>query len=127
MTSFHKYYYNDLITQSMFMTSQGYIGIGPNSLRDGDAIFLIPGGNTPYILRHIDDALRMRCLQIRKLLERKPGKVEVEVLCKEWQDTKQKIGERDGWVLVGDAYVEGIMDGEVAEEMEERVQRYGIV
>jgi hypothetical protein len=55
-----RHYTEDLQMQSIFITKQGYIGIGPNGLQAGDCVFLIADGNAPHILTHIDDVLRRR-------------------------------------------------------------------
>jgi hypothetical protein len=120
----------DWSTQSMFITNEGYMGIGPNVLRDGDAVFLIQGGNMPYIFAHVDEVLRRRASQIRKRLDDKHARIsedETSTLRAELEDVEHRIGGKDGWQLVGETYVEGVMKGEVAGQMDERAQRYSFV
>jgi hypothetical protein len=61
--------------QALFMTKNGYMGIGSKDTRVGDEVWILHGGRVPFILRNMP-----------KL---------------------------DARILVGDAYVHGIMDGEM--------------
>jgi hypothetical protein len=38
----------------LFVTEGGYLGIGPWTLREGDAVSIIPGSYVPYLLRSGD-------------------------------------------------------------------------
>jgi hypothetical protein len=58
-----------------FLTSRGYVGLGPEHLLEGDVICVLYGGTVPFMLR-----------------------------------PKEK--EMGGYYVVGEAYVDGIMDGE---------------
>jgi hypothetical protein len=58
--------------------SMGYVGMGPGHARPGDAVVLLPGAETPYVIRSRPDS----------------GLNHYEV--------------------VGEAYCDGIMDGEAA-------------
>ncbi|KAH7083096.1 heterokaryon incompatibility protein-domain-containing protein [Paraphoma chrysanthemicola] len=123
-------------TQSFFVTANGYMGIGPNWLRDGDAIFLIADSNCPYVFAHMDEVFRRRSNDIRKELSRisntwivgadasRRKKAQLE---QELRDVEAKIGCQDAWQVVGEAYVEGVMNGEIAIEVEGRGKRYGVV
>lgn len=68
----------------LFVTSQGYIGLGPYSARVGDNVAIFLGGSTPFVMK---------------------------------QDTSQttKTGQ---WLLRGDCYVHGWMDGELVRNEE---------
>ncbi len=59
-----------------FLTSRGYVGLGPEHLSEGDVTCVLHGGTVPFILR--------------------PRRVE----------------QGGGYYVVGEAYVDGIMDGE---------------
>ncbi|KAF2033958.1 hypothetical protein EK21DRAFT_108375 [Setomelanomma holmii] len=117
--------------QGLFVTKEGYMGIGPNWLQAGDGVFLIPGGSTPYIFAHIDQVLQRQADRIRQRLSKMPpsksSRAKKKELETELQEIEAKIGQKDGWQLVGEAYVEGVMHGEVASEIEEHAQRYSIV
>jgi Heterokaryon incompatibility protein (HET) len=64
--------------KKVFRTANGYVGTANISLRDGDQVCILFGGNVPYILRP----------------------------------------ENDHYLLIGEAYVHGVMDGEVIQEYE---------
>jgi hypothetical protein len=64
---------NIVVGQQFFLTQEGYMGLG--NPRPGDKVFVLLGGDVPFLLRPRSNA--------------------------------------GGFLLVGDAYVHGIMDGEV--------------
>ncbi len=39
----------------IFVTAQGYVGLGPQALRVGDSVYVLCGGYTPFILRPKED------------------------------------------------------------------------
>lgn len=57
----------------LFTTANGYIGLAPHGTREGDLVFVILGGEVPFVLRPYDD----------------------------------------GYEFIGEAYVQGVMNGEV--------------
>jgi hypothetical protein len=83
-----KHYCEDLNMQRIFVTKQGYIGIGPNGLQDGDSVFFIANGNAPYILAHIDDVLRRRAREIRNKIESRAVPVAESKMCKDLVDVE---------------------------------------
>ena len=40
-----------------FVTKKGYMGMGPQNLKEGDAVVVLFGGQVPYVLRQADDDL----------------------------------------------------------------------
>ena len=62
------------IKRAFFVTEKGYMGLGPSSMEEGDLVYVLSGGQVPFILRPT-------------------------VLA-------------EGFSLVGESYVHGIMDGE---------------
>lgn len=46
-----------------FLTSRGFIGIGTSDTRVGDSVFVLFGGNTPFVLRGFEDVDRGGCYQ----------------------------------------------------------------
>jgi hypothetical protein len=58
-----------------FLTSKGYVGVGPVAMEHGDIVVMLLGARIPYVLRARDEV---------------------------------------GWSLVGEAYCDGVMDGELA-------------
>lgn len=69
-----------------FLTEKGYMGLGPKSMRKGDVVFILRGGQVPFLLRPAG------------------------------RENVHRVGEVDTHVLVGDCYVHGIMDGEAVPE-----------
>lgn len=61
----------------LFVTTTGFVGLAPHSVRGGDLVYIILGANIPFVLRP------------------RPNNVDFE--------------------LVGEAYVQGIMQGEAIE------------
>ena len=61
------------------VSAQGYYVLGPDTMQEGDAVVVLYGGRTPFLLRRRDEE------------------------------------EGDGWVLVGECYMHGIMAGEALE------------
>ncbi|KAF2811546.1 uncharacterized protein BDZ99DRAFT_277151 [Mytilinidion resinicola] len=59
-----------------FITENGYVGVGPNGLKEGDEAVVVLGAAVPYVLR------------------------------------TESTGRR---ILIGDAYIHGVMDGELLE------------
>jgi hypothetical protein len=82
-------FYDMVVNQAFFITEQGYIGIGPPTTLPGDEVWVLFGGNVPFILRA-------------------------------WEGKDTSLS-ADGIVrkFVGDAYVHGIMDGEVVRNSQE--------
>ncbi|KAI1430736.1 heterokaryon incompatibility protein-domain-containing protein [Xylaria sp. CBS 124048] len=70
-----------------FVTDTGYVGLGPDSARVGDAVVVIPGGSVPHILRP-------------------GGKSETA----DFGDGNEGA---EMWSYVGEAYCDGVMDGEL--------------
>ncbi|CAH0003221.1 unnamed protein product [Clonostachys byssicola] len=75
--------------RTLFTTSNGYLGLGPSYMAPGDAVYVISGGCTPFILR-----------------ERPSG------IAPSGNDTPDAKLE---YSLIGEAYVHGLMYGEVME------------
>ncbi|KAI9148970.1 Heterokaryon incompatibility protein [Paramyrothecium foliicola] len=67
----------------MFITRRGYLGLGPANTLEGDRIFLLHGGRTPFLLRKGTENLNATVHR-----------------------------SEDSYHFVGDCYVHGIMDGE---------------
>jgi hypothetical protein len=68
-----------------FISATGYVGLCPSETQKEDTIFVPWGGHVPYIIRP------------------KRGKLQ----------TRQAVSEEQQWTLVGEAYVHGIMHGEL--------------
>jgi hypothetical protein len=72
------------IGRKLFLTDTGYLGLGPSHMEEDDEIIVIPGGSVPYILRPQDSSAFSN------------GARALET-----------------WSYVGEAYCDGIMDGEL--------------
>ncbi|KAI1375136.1 HET-domain-containing protein [Hypoxylon crocopeplum] len=72
----------------MFLTDSGAVGIGPAKTRRGDQVHVLPGSNFPYILRPKAAPL----IGANGLIV-------------------------DSYIVVGDCYLHGIMDGEAMRDM----------
>lgn len=72
----------------MFITSKGYIGLGPEHTRQGDEVALLLGGTTPFMLRNSTAA---------------DGDLTLP----------EPISSEQQYQLLGDCYVHGCMDGEL--------------
>lgn len=46
-----------VVNQAFLITECGYIGIGPPNTRAGDEVWVLFGGNTPFVLRKKDEKL----------------------------------------------------------------------
>jgi hypothetical protein len=72
-----------------FITKHGSIGLGPRSMEEGDEVWVVCGGKMPLVLR-------------RTKLETPSG---------------SNADPQPHYTLVGDCYVDGIMDGEAASNL----------
>jgi hypothetical protein len=117
----------DLRLQSIFITKQGYMGIGPAGLQIGDCVFLIADGKAPYIFTHIDNVLQRRAAQIRLEIGIQVDAASEVDLRKDLVEVEARIGKQDGYQLVGEAYIEGVMNGEVADQLKDRTKRYSFL
>jgi hypothetical protein len=122
-----RHYMEDLRLQSIFITKQGYMGIGPAGLQIGDCVFLIADGKAPYIFTHIDNVLQRRAAQIRLEIGIQVDAASEVDLRKDLVEVGARIGKQDGYQLVGEAYIEGVMNGEVADQLKDRTKRYSFL
>lgn len=52
---FHEAFLSACRGRRFFVTKNGYMGMGPQTLREGDHVVIIFGGQVPYILRRFDE------------------------------------------------------------------------
>ena len=76
------------VERNIFTTEEGYLGNGPKGMQAGDEVWILNGGRIPMILR-----LSKASKAISEL----------------------KLEAAPFYTLVGDCYVDGIMDGEAAD------------
>jgi hypothetical protein len=69
---------------AFFITSKGYIGMGPPHTKSGDQVWILYGGRVPFVLRKAPE--------------------------------NSALSETQKFTLVGDAYVHGIMDGQMVQD-----------
>ena len=67
-----------------------YIGLGPSTMQKGDIICILFGGRVPFVLRSRSGPVR------------------------------ESFNTGDGFTLVGECYVHGLMDGQTTQEAEEK-------
>jgi hypothetical protein len=95
----------------LFVSEAGLIGMGPADTEVGDEIFVLHGGNTPFILRLSEvDNFDLSSEDVEQLGEMDDSQNQAELL-----STENKEKERQHY-LIGYAYVHGIMDGSGVEE-----------
>ena len=75
------------IGRKLFLTDTGRIGLGPNHVKPGDEIVVIPGSTVPHVLRPWGSP-------------KSP-------------DDKPRDHSAPQWSYVGEAYCDGVMDGEL--------------
>jgi hypothetical protein len=81
---------------TLFITKEGYLGLGPHNMQIGDEIHIVAGGNCPLVLRKASHG----------------------------QSTQSA---NPTYTLVGDCYLHGVMDGEAAENFEDRATTIDII
>jgi hypothetical protein len=89
--------------RKFFITSKGYMGIGPGSLTKGDGVYLFMGSRVPLILRR---AAKTSLCHNEK----------VEILVSTGHETEKEtrcFSNHRTFELLGDAYVHGIMDYQI--------------
>ncbi|KAH6617540.1 heterokaryon incompatibility protein-domain-containing protein [Chaetomium tenue] len=87
--SFYQESMRYMIGKRPFLTSEGYLGMGPEDVKEGDMVVVLCGGRIPFILRPTESELELP-----------EGK------------TKKLFG------FVGEAYCDSAMDGEVVGKRE---------
>ncbi|KAI1495885.1 heterokaryon incompatibility protein-domain-containing protein [Biscogniauxia marginata] len=104
---------SEMKLRDIFVTTEGHLASGPTWLRPDDVLMIVKGGYVPYIFTPIDEYLERQVRKKQKTIAN--GKTNVKTRRKleaEVQDIEKQIGKSDGWVLVGEAYVAGVMNGE---------------
>lgn len=82
----------------LFLTVNGFLGIGPDTVQEGDLVTVLSGGDVPFLLRpiaHTDysDVSALECLSTDAPLIQ-------------------------GYLLVGECFVEGLMQGEAVQALD---------
>lgn len=104
--SFYNAFLAASASRKFFGTETGFIGVGPVNVQKGDKVFIILGSRVPLILRPIGSVSSVCNREpVRDLLSDFQAPLSSERIC-----AKSHF---DIHALVGDAYVHGVMDGEI--------------
>lgn len=114
--------------QRLFTTDTGYIGQTMTGVKSGDEVVLVHGASVPYIFRRVEDAIRTEIEVLRSDMEGSaPSSPKIQRRQKMIGDLEGQLGTRNGWVVVGEAYIEGVMNGEAVGECIKRGERFSLV
>ncbi|KAJ9609429.1 hypothetical protein H2200_005756 [Cladophialophora chaetospira] len=94
-------------SRRLFLTANGYIGLGPDVVREGDTVSILGGGDTPFLLRRSSD----------ENVGEPPRKRLTSFLTSSKQSQESEEPGTDHYRLVGECYVEGMMKGEAVQCM----------
>ncbi|KAI1291424.1 heterokaryon incompatibility protein-domain-containing protein [Xylaria venustula] len=85
--------------------SRMFIGLGPNSMQAGDEIWVLRGSEWPFVLRprYLEQDRGSRVTEKSHRVRKRAW----------WQIPLLKCAVVDAYELIGEAYVHGIMDGEL--------------
>ncbi|KAF2636477.1 hypothetical protein P280DRAFT_473023 [Massarina eburnea CBS 473.64] len=89
-TAFFRSFDMSVPNSTFFITSMGYLGLGPVDLRENDHVYIFQGGKVPFVVRPVADNNR----------------------------EAQNV-ESSKFHLIDDAYVHGIMSGEIVAKKED--------
>ncbi|KAK8063260.1 hypothetical protein PG996_007912 [Apiospora saccharicola] len=104
--------------RSIFATQQGRLTLAPCWAAERDVIMLVKGAVVPYVFTPIDEHLgRLVAIKHKDLADvegdsTSEGVAKKEKLQQELLKHQAAIGQRDAYVLVGEAYIDGFMYGE---------------
>ncbi|KAF4985023.1 hypothetical protein FDECE_16885 [Fusarium decemcellulare] len=98
----------------IFVTEGGRIGVGPRGTTEGDQVTVLAGSKVPLLLRQCGN-VSCGASKVEQLLPSLGEKTTSEMVCD---------ATHEAYMVVGDAYVYGVMDGEV--EMQEDGQLQSI-
>ncbi|KAL9079714.1 MAG: hypothetical protein Q9157_001440, partial [Trypethelium eluteriae] len=90
-------------SRRFFITTTGFIGIGPADIQEGDVLYIVPGSRVPLILRPYEFRSKKCSLQPIQNLYSESGHAYASAQqCASYHEST--------YPLVGDAYVHGIMN-----------------
>ncbi|KAH7014503.1 heterokaryon incompatibility protein-domain-containing protein [Microdochium trichocladiopsis] len=125
--TFEEAYIDALSWRRICLTRQGYVLLAPLWADEGDSIMLLPGVSVPFIFTREAADLQREEARIKERLTHvgsgdgedllwTAAKVELDARLIEVQDRLRSGAEQQGgpWVLIGEAYIQGIMQGEAA-------------
>jgi hypothetical protein len=94
-------------SRRLFLTANGYVGLGSDAIREGDLVCILGGGDMPFILRQVKEDTFARSL-------RASFKKFREASNSSHQDQEMPT---NMYHLVGECYMEGLMKGEAIESL----------
>ncbi|KAH7031467.1 heterokaryon incompatibility protein-domain-containing protein [Microdochium trichocladiopsis] len=113
------------------LTKRGYIMLGPRWVDEGDSVLLLPNSTVPFVFARERDDLAREEARIKERLSHEDTsddyyqtwravRPQLDMRLAEVQERLQQIAEHhdDHWVLLGEAYVQGVMQGEAVAEVE---------
>lgn len=111
--------------RSFFITEAGRMGLGPENCKRGDEVYLLSGSRVPMILRASNNTKQCRGKLIERLVlsteeqntrivAGQPGAARTLKDREMAKETRCGEDHLNCFALVGDAYVHGIMDGNLA-------------
>ncbi|KAK6071355.1 hypothetical protein SCUP515_07966 [Seiridium cupressi] len=124
LTSFFKLFFEMADSWSIFTTVKGRPCLALQPIQRGDQVMLVKGSQVPSVFRLIDENLKRRANAIKTYVMTESAKNYadevkirqrdeiIEKLTTELKGIEARIGKENGWVLVGEAFVEGVMHGE---------------
>ncbi|KAK9414587.1 putative Heterokaryon incompatibility domain-containing protein [Seiridium unicorne] len=128
LTSFFKLFFEMADSWSIFTTAKGRPCLALQPIQRGDQVMLVKGSQVPYVFRLIDEDLKRRANAIKTYVMTESAKNYadevkirqrdeiIEKLTTELKGIEARIGKENGWVLVGEAFVEGVMHGEALDQ-----------
>lgn len=100
-----------------FITKTGYIGMGPRNISIGDHAFVLHGSQVPFILRSAEHFIECEGESVETLSSATTSQPTYVPAGKDAKAPEQRKAcnetHSDLYFVVGDAYVHGVMDGEV--------------
>lgn len=105
-TTLHKPHPSTFL-RKLFLTSRGYIGLGLRDVKPGDLVVILCGGQMPFLLRKVPAYVRTENIETNKYDEDKTRDSAEGRGC---SSTEVNVDEH--YIMLGEAYVHGIMDGE---------------
>ncbi|KAG8169608.1 hypothetical protein KVR01_000353 [Diaporthe batatas] len=118
--------------RSFFLTEKGGMGLGPETCQKGDEVHLVLGSRVPMILRASDRTRKCEGKRVERLVlsaeeenvmiaAGRPGAAETLKARDRAKDSRCYEDHAGCFALVGEAYVHGIMDGNLRSEDAPRI------
>ncbi|KAK8112528.1 hypothetical protein PG984_013054 [Apiospora sp. TS-2023a] len=115
---YRKAYRKAMKGRSIFGTREGWLTLAPCWAAERDVVMLVKGAAVPYVFTPIDEYLARLMTMKRKNLadvegdSTPDGMAKKERIQQELAEHQAAIGQREAYVVVGEAYIDGFMYGE---------------